>query len=100
MAGSMGTMTLNGLYIPLITPFAESGEVALDALEGLAHRVLDHGPTGLVALGTTGEPGSLTEDEKNAVVEVAARVSRERSVPLIVGAATPDALAAPRSPPA
>ncbi|HEY1180290.1 MAG TPA: 4-hydroxy-tetrahydrodipicolinate synthase [Phytomonospora sp.] len=86
-------MTLNGLYIPLITPFAETGEVALDALEGLANSVLDDGATGLVALGTTGEPGSLTEDEKRAVVDVAARVCRERSAPLVVGAATPGALA-------
>jgi len=86
-------MTFDGLYIPLITPFAESGEVALDALERLANEVLDDGATGLLALGTTGEPGSLTEAEKHAVVEVAARVCRERSAPLMVGAGTPEALA-------
>lgn len=86
-------MTLDGLYIPLITPFAESGDVALDALERLANEVLDDGATGLVALGTTGEPGALTGDEKAAVVDVAARVCRERSAPLVVGAGTPEALA-------
>ncbi|WP_155373862.1 dihydrodipicolinate synthase family protein [Catellatospora vulcania] len=87
-------MTLHGLYIPLITPFGADGAVALDALERLAHQVLDDGATGLVALGTTGEPGSLTEPEKQSVIETVARVSRERSAPLIVGAATAEALAA------
>ncbi|WP_144123921.1 4-hydroxy-tetrahydrodipicolinate synthase family protein [Catellatospora sichuanensis] len=86
-------MTLHGLYIPLITPFGTDGAVALDALERLAHQMLDDGATGLVALGTTGEPGSLTEPEKQSVVQTVTRVCRERSAPLIVGAATPEALA-------
>ena len=46
---------LTGLYVPLITPFTTDGEVAADALESLAHRVLDDGAAGLVALGTTAE---------------------------------------------
>src|SRR6516165_7512280 len=32
--------TLRGVYIPIVTPFAADGSVALDALEGLAHRFL------------------------------------------------------------
>jgi len=89
----MWGMTFDGLYVPLITPFEPTGEVALGALEDLAHHMLTEGARGLVALGTTGEPGSLTEPERRAVVEVAARVCRERSAQLIVGAATADALA-------
>ncbi|MEV4412005.1 dihydrodipicolinate synthase family protein [Catellatospora sp. NPDC049609] len=85
--------TLHGLWIPLVTPFGRGGAPALDALERLARESLDEGATGLVALGTTGEPGSLTEPEKRAVVDTVARVCRERSAPLIVGAATADALA-------
>ena len=49
-----------GLFVPLITPFDADGAVALDALETLAHEVLDDGAAGLVALGTTGEPAALT----------------------------------------
>ena len=85
-------MTLTGLYIPLITPFDATGAVALDALEALAHQVLDGGATGAVALGTTAEPSSLTGAEQHAVVDVAARVCRERDAQLLVGAATPLAL--------
>ncbi|MFC4587742.1 dihydrodipicolinate synthase family protein [Sphaerisporangium corydalis] len=81
-------MTLHGLHVPLITPFEASGEVALGALEALARRLLADGAAGLVALGTTGEPGALTDAEKRAVIEVAARVCRERRAPLVVGANT------------
>ncbi|MFL1380954.1 dihydrodipicolinate synthase family protein [Nocardiopsis protaetiae] len=85
-------MTLNGLFVPLITPFEASGAVALDALERLARRLLAEGATGLVALGTTGEPAALTDAEKRAVVEVAARVCREHAAPLLVGADSAEAL--------
>ena len=78
-------MTFTGVYVPLITPFDRSGAVASDALEALAHEVLDAGAGGLVALGTTAEPGSLGEAERRGVVDVVARVCRERHVPLIVG---------------
>jgi 4-hydroxy-tetrahydrodipicolinate synthase len=87
-------MELHGIFVPLITPFGLDGDVALDVLERLAHEVLDDGAAGLVALGTTGEPGSLTAAEQEAVVDVAARVARERGVPLIVGA-RPDLAARP-----
>lgn len=87
-------MNLHGIFVPLITPFGLDGTIALDALGRLAREVLDDGASGLVALGTTGEPGSLTAAEQEAVVEVAAGVARERGVPLIVGA-RPDLAARP-----
>jgi 4-hydroxy-tetrahydrodipicolinate synthase len=92
-------MTLNGLYVPLITPFQTDGAVALDALETLAYRVLDAGATGVVALGTTGEPAALSGSEQRAVVDVAARVCRERSAQLVVGAGNLQALDALRNRP-
>lgn len=87
-------MTLSGLYVPLITPFDRAGAVALDALEALAHQVLDAGARGVVALGTTAEPAALTAPEQRAVVEVAARVCRERGAQLLVGAHSEAALRA------
>jgi 4-hydroxy-tetrahydrodipicolinate synthase len=82
-------MNLTGLYVPLITPFDESGAVALGALETLAGDVLDAGARGVVALGTTAEPASLTAAERLAVTDVAARVCRGRGAVLVVGAHTP-----------
>lgn len=78
--------TITGLFVPLITPFDESGAVALDCLLGLAHAMLDAGAAGLVALGTTAEPGALTADERAAVLDVVAGVCADRHAPLIVGA--------------
>ncbi|MGW5319216.1 4-hydroxy-tetrahydrodipicolinate synthase [Nocardia thailandica] len=88
---------LQGLFVPLVTPFGPGGEVAADALEALAHTVLTDGARGLVALGTTGEPATLTPGERALVLEVCARVCAERGAPLIVGAgsnATADTRAA------
>ncbi|MBB5867103.1 4-hydroxy-tetrahydrodipicolinate synthase [Allocatelliglobosispora scoriae] len=85
-------MTLTGLFVPLITPFDEAGAVALGALSDLAHRMLDGGAAGLVALGTTAEPSSLSPAEQRDVAAAVARVCRERGAPLIVGAATVPAL--------
>jgi 4-hydroxy-tetrahydrodipicolinate synthase len=77
--------SLRGIFVPLVTPFAADGHVALDALESLAANVLDEGASGLVALGTTGEPATLDADEKCAVIEVCAAACRARNASLIVG---------------
>ncbi|MFC0506098.1 dihydrodipicolinate synthase family protein [Micromonospora costi] len=87
-------MTLSGVYVPLVTPFDAAGAVAYAAIESLAHQVLDGGAAGLVALGTTGEPGALDPGEQRDVVDVIARVCRERGAPLVVAANTAAALAA------
>ena len=79
-------MLLSGLYVPLITPFDDTGAVALGALESIANEVLDAGARGLVTLGTTAEPGALTAAEQRAVTDIAAGVARQRGAQLIVGA--------------
>jgi 4-hydroxy-tetrahydrodipicolinate synthase len=79
---------LQGVYVPLITPFAADGAVALDAIEGLCNEYLDAGCAGIVALGTTGESSALDAGEQRAVIEQCARVCNERDAQLIVGAGT------------
>jgi 4-hydroxy-tetrahydrodipicolinate synthase len=79
---------LRGVYIPIITPFAEDGSVAIDALKRLCHEYLDAGAAGIVALGTTGESTALDAGEKSAVIDACSKVCAERSVQLIVGAGT------------
>jgi 4-hydroxy-tetrahydrodipicolinate synthase len=81
-------VTLRGVYIPLITPFASDGSVALDAIEQLAYGYLDAGCSGLVPLGTTGESTSLDADEKRAVIDLCARICSERDAQLIIGGGT------------
>lgn len=77
---------LRGIYVPLITPFGEDGLVADDAIEALVHRYADAGVTGIVALGTTGEPATLTPEEKQRVVDITAQACADRQLELIIGA--------------
>ncbi|MER5639643.1 dihydrodipicolinate synthase family protein [Kitasatospora sp. NPDC002227] len=94
-------MELRGVYVPLITPFAEGsldfGAAELKALEALAHSVLDEGAAGLVALGTTAEVATLDQSERAAVVELVSRVCRERGATFVVGAGTADTRASARA---
>lgn len=85
-----------GVYVPLVTPFDGEGAVALGALERLARDVLDAGASGLVAMGTTAEPASLTPGERSAVRERITRVCRERSATMVAGASTVRAVQALR----
>lgn len=78
-------MALTGLFVPLVTPFTDQGELAGAALEALARSTLDQGATGLVALGTTAEAANLTAQERRTVVDVCAEVCGERGAPLVVG---------------
>ena len=77
---------LAGLFVPLITPFTADGDLAATALERLAHRVLDDGASGIVALGTTAEHATLSAAERTLALQICARVCRERGAPLIAGA--------------
>jgi len=79
-----------GVYVPLVTPFDERGAVDLGALGRLAEHVLDCGARGIVALATTGEPTSLDDREREAVVGVCSEVCLRREAMLIVGAGTND----------
>jgi 4-hydroxy-tetrahydrodipicolinate synthase len=86
----MDDLILAGLYVPLVTPFSADDQLAADALEALAHGVIDEGAAGIVALGTTGEPATLSAQERRTVLDVCARVCRERSATLIAGAGSND----------
>src|SRR5437588_11275422 len=81
---------LEGLYVPLVTPFDESGAVDLKAVERLALECLDGGANGIVALATTGEVTSLDDHERAEIVAVCAQVCADRSAQLLVGAGTND----------
>ena len=82
--------SLHGLYVPLITPFTDDSELAPEALEKLAHEVIDAGAAGIVALGTTGEHATLSVTERHAVLDIVARACRERDATLIIGAGSND----------
>ena len=90
-------VSLQGLYVPLITPFTEEGDLAPDVLEKLAHAVIDDGAAGLVALGTTGESPALTTAERRTVLDICAGACRERGATLIAGAGSNDTASTARA---
>lgn len=83
-------LQFRGVYVPVVTPFDRHGRVDLDALERLIDAVLAAGAAGVVALATTGEPTSLDDTERDAVLGACSRVCTDRGAGLIVGAGTND----------
>jgi 4-hydroxy-tetrahydrodipicolinate synthase len=77
--------SLRGVYVPIVTPFSEEDEVATDALEALARRLLDDGVAGLVPLGTAGEGALLEQEERRLVIDTCAQVCSDTGAQLIVG---------------
>lgn len=72
---------LCGSYPPLLTPFRE-GKVDLEKFAELAERQAREGSHGVVVCGTTGEPSSLTPDERTELVNVAVEVIAKR-IPVV-----------------
>jgi 4-hydroxy-tetrahydrodipicolinate synthase len=72
---------LCGSYPPLLTPFRD-GKVDLEKFAELAERQVQEGSHGVVVCGTTGEPSSLTPDERTELVKVAVQVIAKR-IPVV-----------------
>ena len=77
-------MRVQGLYVPLLTPFAADGSLDAAAVRPHVDRLLDGGVEGFVALGTTGEFADLTAAERAAVVEATIAAVDGRA-PVLVG---------------
>jgi len=72
-----------GCGTALITPFTKDG-VDLDAYSRLLDFQLENGVSAAIVLGTTGEPTTMTDGEKTAVVELAVAKLKGK-IPVIVG---------------
>src|SRR5882762_11247888 len=72
---------LRGSYPPLITPFRD-GRVDFNAFGELVDRQAREGSHGVVVNGTTGEPSSLTIDERTELVKVAVATISKR-IPVV-----------------
>jgi 4-hydroxy-2-oxoglutarate aldolase len=69
---------LRGILPPLVTPFHEDGALDLAAFEANLEGYAAEDLSGYVVLGSNGEAGVLTEDEKLALVRAARRRSDGR----------------------
>ena len=73
----------SGTFTALVTPF-RNGEVDVEALEGMVEFQIQHGVSGLVPCGTTGETPAMSEAEDRVVVGTVVRIANGR-VPVIAG---------------
>ncbi|MDR2973000.1 MAG: 4-hydroxy-tetrahydrodipicolinate synthase [Bacteroidales bacterium] len=80
--------SLKGLGVAMVTPFAQNGEVDYLNLEKLVNHLIDNGVDYLVALGTTGENPTLSDEEKHKIVRTIVTVNENR-VPVVVGMGGP-----------
>ncbi len=81
----MDMKNLTGAITALVTPFDAQGNVDFEALERFVDFQIEQGIDGILALGTTGESSTMTDEEDIEVVKaILARV--QGKVPVIGGA--------------
>ena len=73
----------SGIATAMITPFNKDG-VNFDEFGKMIEYQIDGGTDALVVLGTTGEPATMTEDEKEQTIRYAVKKAGGR-VKIIIG---------------
>ncbi|MCY1515397.1 4-hydroxy-tetrahydrodipicolinate synthase [compost metagenome] len=87
-------MNIEGVLVPIVTPFGADGRVNADALRQLVERFVEAGVAGIVACGTTGEFYALEDAERELVLRTVAEAASGR-ITLIAGInalSTPEAI--------
>lgn len=80
----MSVNKLRGMGVALVTPFTTDLKVDVAALKKLVQYNLNNGTDYLVVLGTTGETATLTQEEKELVIETVKSEALGK-VPLVLG---------------
>ena len=84
----MSTPLFSGCATALVTPFRRDGSIDEDAFIRLIDRQRTAGVQGLVVLGTTGEPSTLTMAERERIISIS--LAAVKGVPVIVGTGSND----------
>ncbi len=79
--------TIRGSIVPVVTPFTSAGALDDPTFVELLEWQIESGSHGISVTGTTGEPSSLSLEEREHVMEVAARTVGGR-VPFVPGTGT------------
>lgn len=73
-----------GTGVAIVTPFRKDDSIDFKAFAKVINYMIDNKVEYIVALGTTGESATISEDERHAVIDFAAETIDGR-VPLVVG---------------
>lgn len=79
-----GTNKFRGTGVAIVTPFKKSGAIDFDAYEKILDFIIKNEVDFIVALGTTGEASTLSNQEKKTLIEFSVEKINSR-VPLVVG---------------
>ncbi len=77
-------MNINGILVPIVTPFDSNGSVDAKTLTTLVETFIDKGVAGIVACGTTGEYYTFSAAERELVLTTIANAAKGK-VTLIAG---------------
>lgn len=75
----MSTLSLQGAYTAIVTPFTADGKVDTAAFENLLDRQIEGGIDGIVPVGTTGESATLDVDEHARIIDITVERCRGRA---------------------
>lgn len=79
----MSYQPIHGVITPIVTPFADTGEIHPSAIKPLADYLIGHGIKGIFPIGTTGEGVLLTTEERKTIAEATIKAVDGR-VPVII----------------
>ncbi|MEX0339069.1 MAG: dihydrodipicolinate synthase family protein [Arenibacterium sp.] len=74
----------DGIYTPVVTPYAEDYSVRWEALEQVIEWLIEHGVHGLISGGSTGENYAQTVEERVEIARFTAERVKGR-VPVVIG---------------
>ena len=77
-------LQIQGSIVAIVTPMFEDGSVEWKSLEKLVEWHIKQGTASIVAVGTTGEPSTLSMEEHAKVIKEIIRVANKR-IPVIAG---------------
>jgi 4-hydroxy-tetrahydrodipicolinate synthase len=80
---------LGAILTAMVTPFDARDRIDEEAAVRLMNHLVDHGSDGLVICGTTGEAATLSDDEKLAIIGLAAAEMRGRAT-IVAGVGSND----------
>lgn len=83
----MDSEKLKGSIVPLVTPFLSDGSIDETRLRSLIEFQISKGSHGISVAGTTGEPSSLSLDEREWLLETTVSTVDKRK-PVVVGTGT------------
>jgi 4-hydroxy-tetrahydrodipicolinate synthase len=77
-------MNFDGIWTPVVTPFASDNSIELDVLGKVIDTLIDQGVHGLIIGGTTGEYYAIGKDERKRVFDFVTGHAKGR-IPLMAG---------------